>query len=279
LVLLAKDVQKWILAGLIVMTATWFVTPAIADDSEDCVRGSGDAAIEACTRLLKSGRFDKRNLALIYSNRANQWERKGDFDKALQDHNEAIRTDPAYAAGYMHRGNTYARRGDFERAIADHSEAIRVDPAYANGFYNRGLTYSRKGDHARAIADFTKGLELNANSSQLWGQRCWSRAVIGKQLQEAVDDCTKAASLAPKIPQVFAYRGFAFLKLGQFDKALADYESAFALTKSRDHADWLYVRGVTKLKKGDTAGGNADIASAKAIKADIADEYATYGVK
>jgi tetratricopeptide (TPR) repeat protein len=197
------------------MTAVCFVVPAAADDGETCVRGSGDTAIEACTRLLKSGRFDKRNLALIYSNRANQWERKGDFDKAMQDHSEAIRTDATYAAGYMHRGNAYARRGDYERAIADHSEAIRIDPAYANGFYNRGLTYSRKGDHERAIADFTKGIELNANSSQLWGQRCWSRAVIGKQLQEAVDDCTKAGSLAPKIPQIFAYRGFVYLKLGQ----------------------------------------------------------------
>jgi len=261
------------------MASASLVVPAAADDGELCVRGSGDAAIEACTRLLKSGRFDKRNLALIYSNRGNQWERKGDFDKAMQDHSEAIRTDPTYAAGYMHRGNAYARRGDYDRAIADHTESIRVDPAYANGFYNRGLTYSRKGDHERAIADFTSGIELNANSSQLWGQRCWSRAVVGKQLQEAVDDCTKAGSLAPKIPQIFAYRGFAYLKLGQFDKALADYDAAFALTKTSDHADWLYVRGVTKLKKGDTAGGNADIASAKAIKADIADEYASYGIK
>ena len=59
------------LAGLIGLTTACFVVPAAADDGETCVRGSGDAAIEACTRLLKSGRFDKRNLALIYSNRAN----------------------------------------------------------------------------------------------------------------------------------------------------------------------------------------------------------------
>jgi tetratricopeptide (TPR) repeat protein len=279
LVLLAKHIQNWILAGLVGMTAAWFIVPAAADDGEVCVRGSGDTAIEACTRLLNSGRYDKRNLALIYSNRANQWERKGDFDKAMQDHSEAIRTDPTYAAGYMHRGNAYARRGDYERAIADHTEAIRVDPAYANGFYNRGLTYSHKGDHERAIADFTSGIELDANNSRLWGQRCWSRTVVGKQLQEAIDDCTKASSLAPKIPQILGYRGLAYQKLGQFDKALADYDAALALTKNPDHADWLYARGVTKLKKGDTTGGNADIASAKAIKADIAEEYATYGIK
>jgi tetratricopeptide (TPR) repeat protein len=272
----AKNILTCILAG---MTVACVALPAVADDREDCVRGSGDAAIEACTRLLASGRFDKRNLALIYSNRANQWDRKGEVDRALRDHGEAIKTDPTYAAGYMHRGNTYARRGDWDRAIADHSEAVRIDPADAFVFYNRGLTYSRKGDHAQAIADFTRGIALSPGSSQLWGQRCWSRAVIGKELKEAVEDCDKAAAISPKIPQIFAYRGFAYVKLGQFDQALADYDAAFALTRSTDHADWLYVRGMAKLKKGDTAGGNADIAAAKAGKAGIAEDYAGYGLK
>ena len=89
----------------------------------------------------------------------------------------------------------------------------------------------------------------------------------------------RPAAWPRKIPQILAYRGFAYLKLGQLDKALADYDAAFALTKSADHADWLYVRGVAKLKKGDATGGNADIASAKAMKSDIAEEYATYGIK
>jgi tetratricopeptide (TPR) repeat protein len=71
----------------------------------------------------------------------------------------------------------------------------------------------------------------------------------------------------------------AYFKLGQFDKAIADYDAALAMTNDPSHADWLYGRGMTKLKKGDTAGGKADIASAKAIKADIAEEEAKYGIK
>ena len=179
----------------------------------------------------------------------------------------------------MHRGNVYARHGNFDRAIADQSEAIRLDLRDADAFYNRGYTYSHKGDHQRAITDYTAGIELDANNSRLWGQRCWSRAVLGKELQEAIDDCTKASSLAPKIPQIFGYRGLIYLKLGQFDKALADYEAALTLTKNPNNAEWLYGRGVAKLKKGDIPGGNADIASAKAIKPDIAEFYAKYGVK
>ena len=100
--------------------------------------------------------------------------------------------------------------------------------------------------------------------------------VAGKQLQEALDDCNKANSLSPAIPQILGYRGFVYLKLGQFDKALADYDAAFSLTKIPDHADWLYGRGVTKLKEGESGGG-ADIAKAKTLQADIADEFAKYG--
>jgi tetratricopeptide (TPR) repeat protein len=277
--LLANNIPRWTRAGLIGMAAVCLPVRALADDGEICVRGSGDVAIKACTRALSSGRYDRRNLAITYSNRANQLERKGEYDKAIADHNTAIRTDPTYAAGYMHRGNAYARHGEFDRAIADQSEAIRLNPKDADAYYNRGYTYSHVGDHERAIVDYTAGIELDANNSRLWGQRCWSRAILGKELQQALNDCNKASNLSPKIPQIFAYRGLVHLKLGQLDKALADYDTALKLTKYPNHADWLYGRGVTKSRMGDTIGGNADIERAKTIKADVVEEYAKYGIR
>jgi hypothetical protein len=36
----------------------------------------------------------------------------------------------------------------------------------------------------------------------------------------------------------------------------------------------LCRRGLAKLKKGDTMGGNADIATDKAIKSDVAEDFA-----
>jgi tetratricopeptide (TPR) repeat protein len=88
---------------------------------------------------------------------------------------------------------------------------------------------------------------------------------------------TKPTASAQRFPQIFGYRGLVYLKLGQFDEALADYDVALTLTKNPNHADWFYGRGVTKLRKGEAPGGNADIESAKTIKADIAEEYAKYG--
>ena len=65
-------------------------------------------------------------------------------------------------------------------------------------------------------------------------------------------------------------------KLGAFDRAIADYGAAIA--QNPKDAPSLYGRGVAKLKTGDTAGGNADIAAAKAIEPDIADVCAVYGL-
>jgi hypothetical protein len=57
------------------------------------------------------------------------------------------------------------------------------------------------------------------------------------------------------------------------DKAVIDLDAALHLTPQL--AGSLYGRGLGKLKKGDAAGGDADIAAAKAIDA-AADGYATY---
>ena len=63
----------------------------------------------------------------------------------------------------------------------------------------------------------------------------------------------------------------------QFVSAIADFDAALELVP--DNASSLYGRGLARLKKGDTAGGNADIKAAQAIKADIADQLARYEVR
>ncbi len=71
-------------------------------------------------------------------------------------------------------------------------------------------------------------------------------------------------------------RGLIFLKMTNFDAAVSDYEAA--LRRNPSLAGALYGRGMAKLKNED-ATGEADIAAAKALQADIAEEYARYGMR
>jgi Flp pilus assembly protein TadD len=83
--------------------------------------------------------------------------------------------------------------------------------------------------------------------------------------------------LKPDVGYVLNSRALVQFKLGVFDKAIADYTAAIA--QDAKDADSLYGRGVAKQKSGDKAGGDADIAAAKALRANVAEISADYGIK
>ena len=68
-----------------------------------------------------------------------------------------------------------------------------------------------------------------------------------------------------------------YMKMGQFDTAIDDYNSALRFEPKLASA--LYGRGLAKLKKGDKVGSDADISAAKKIQAKIGDDFKRYGVQ
>jgi tetratricopeptide (TPR) repeat protein len=100
--------------------------------------------------------------------------------------------------------------------------------------------------------------------------------IVGRALQQALADCNESLRLDGNDTDALASRGLTYLKLGQLADAIVDYDAA--LKVAPNHASSLYGRAVVKLRQGDVEGGNADIATATAIQADIADKFARYGV-
>jgi tetratricopeptide (TPR) repeat protein len=141
-----------------------FYKPAAADDREICKTASGDAAIEACTRAIDSKKYSKkkfkRTLSLLYTNRGVEYAIKKEFDKAIADHDEAIKVDPKNWAAFNNRGNAYVGKRDYDRAIADYDEAVKLNPKYADAYYNRGLAKRNKGDSAGADVDIAQAKAL-----------------------------------------------------------------------------------------------------------------------
>ena len=145
----------------------------------------------------------------------------------------------------------------------------------AAAFNNRGGALYYSGKPERAMEDYDQAIKLDPNFAHAYNNRCWSGAVLGRT-EQAAADCTRVLKLH-NIANTFENRGFIYLKRGEFDRAIADYEAGLRLDPP-NKADFLYGRGLARSKKGD-AGGDADIAAAKAINPHIAEDFAKYGVK
>jgi tetratricopeptide (TPR) repeat protein len=135
--------------------------------------------------------------------------------------------------------------GNLDEAIEDWGKAIQRDPLYADAYNNRCFV-----------------IAITNNDAQ--------------HLHQALNDCNKGLALDMEDPGILDSRGLVYLKLGEFAKAIDDYDEAL----KRDHKkpDSLYGRGVAKKRKGDIVGGNADIKLAIDQQRDIAEKFTKYGV-
>ena len=87
----------------------------------------------------------------------------------------------------------------------------------------------------------------------------------------AIKDYDEAIWLDSSIPAFFYNRAIAYTEKQDYDRAIADFEMVLRFNSKNALA--LYGRGVVRLKKGDSQTGSADIADAKAINPNVAEEF------
>ena len=80
-----------------------------------------------------------------YNNRGLSYSDSGQYQQAIQDHNEALRLDHKISEGYNNRGNSYLGVGQHRRAIQDYDEALCLDPQYGLAHANRALIHTLLG--------------------------------------------------------------------------------------------------------------------------------------
>ena len=70
--------------------------PAFSDDNTVCSKATADLdqRIAACTNVIASKNLKEQNKSEAFINRGAAYYRKHDYDRALEDYNEAIRHDP-----------------------------------------------------------------------------------------------------------------------------------------------------------------------------------------
>jgi tetratricopeptide (TPR) repeat protein len=207
-------------------------------------KGDYDRAIQDYDEAI--GIFPKYVLAI--NDRGNAYYRKGDYDRAIRSYDDAIRLNPKTAIAYANRANAYRMKADYDRAIRDFDEAIRLDPKDPGAIRSRGQLYTDKGDYARAIGDLNEAIRLKSDDAESYN----TRGFIYKQQDEndsAIRDLDQAIKLQPKLAPAFSNRGDAWRRRGDADRAIIDLDEAIRLDPSMTAA--YVARGLAYEKKGD----------------------------
>ncbi len=163
---------------------------------------------------------------------------------------------------YSRRGESYWKSGEYDRAIETCDEAIRIWPEHAKAFDSRGFAFFFKGNWERSIADFNQQIRLLPKFAWAYRNRGWS--YLGRDLDQTIADCTKAIELDPRLAMAYSTRANAYAKKGEFDNAIDDHNKAIELFWSTasecDPFCYAYYtnRGHTYLKEDNLEKAIAD---------------------
>ena len=129
----------------------------------------------------------------------------------------------------------------------------------------------------RASTDYGEVTRLQPKNPDAWAARCWCAPRAAARCSKRSTAAMSSLKLKADQADVLDTRGFVNLRLGKMDDAIKDYDAALKLDPKLPGA--LYSRGVAKSRKGDKAGGSADISAAKAMKSDVEFRVSRYSIR
>jgi tetratricopeptide (TPR) repeat protein len=248
-----------------------------------------------------------------FSRRGGAFASRRDFPRAMADLDRAVAMAPDNADYVYQRATVRLANSQVFLAMADIEQTLKLRPGDPDALLTRAELRFMGHDRNAGLADvdavakavpaaddirlrlagfYERADKLNDAIAQynLWipahpddnrhpralNGRCWSRALLGEDLDKALSDCDTAHRLMPKNASFLDSRGLVHLRRREFDKSIADYDASLAI---QPKSAWsLYGRGLAKLNAGDAAGGKADLAAAVALNPKITEETAKQGL-
>ncbi len=120
-----------------------------------------DEAIRDCDQAINL----KPDSADAYETRARVNNFRDQYDRAISDISEAIRLERgSNFVHYLFRGIFYERKGDYEHAVEDYTSAIALEPNSSSVFLYRCQAHMKKGrasDIDLAMADCERAVKLS----------------------------------------------------------------------------------------------------------------------
>lgn len=155
----------------------------------------------------------------------------GRTDEAVKILRRLERDDATSALAASALGDVYREAKDWPAAIEAYSRAIdRTGPDFVEDdwplFYARGIANERASRWDAAEADFRQALALKPEQPLVMNYLAYSWVERGEHIDEALKMLQRAVDLRPDDGFVIDSLGWAYYRLGQYDKAVEILETA-----------------------------------------------------
>lgn len=209
-------------ALLLLLTSTFFSTPALAETCED--RGSDYALrITLCDQAFEAAQ-DPEAAAFALAMKGEAQRMLGDYAGAAETLQHALRLTPANAWVWVELGNVRYDEGDVAGALAHYSGALAVED-YADAWANRAEAWWDFRMDDNCVSDAGEALRIDpqfAYANEIMG-RCLIE--LGRA-EDALSYFDTAISLAPDYQNAYRNKMAALTALGRYEEAVSVADQA-----------------------------------------------------
>jgi tetratricopeptide (TPR) repeat protein len=168
----------------------------------------------------------------VYRSRAKVYESMWQYPNAVKEYDKLIQYAPKDPNAYGERGFAKEMAEDFEGAEADYLKDLQANPKNVRSLDRiSSLKSVHSADYTGANAYLDKLLQIVPNDAE-YLRRKGQNFQFNGQYQEAIKMFDQVVNLKAADGMVYFYRGMAYHKINQSDKACADLKTAEGMGNS-----------------------------------------------
>lgn len=147
----------------------------------------------------------------------------------------AARTSPSSPQNHNNLGDLYSRQGQFEKAVEEFQMAIKLLPNYGDAYHNLANTYLQMKKIDLAITGYHKALEYNPG---LWQSHQNLAAIYAQanRLDLTEEHLKKAIQINPENQILYLNLGYIYNLSGRKEEAVKEWETVLRIDPTNEEA-------------------------------------------
>jgi tetratricopeptide (TPR) repeat protein len=210
-----------------------------------------------------------RNNYMAYNNLGNAYARLGRYRQAMDDYEQSIKINSAYANARYNLGVVYEMLNRPNEAIEAYEQAIRINPDYAEAYLALGNAYDKLGRYQQSVEACKRAIRIRPDYAEAYNNLGFAYGSLG-DYQHEIDACLQAVKIKPDYAQAYNNIGVAYGSLGDYQQQIDAARQAVRIQP--DYALAHYNLGYAYLMVGDKNSALAELNILKSLNPQFADE-------